>query len=141
MAFKNDTKGEFENGNRAFKPDAKGVGGLLGGSDGESSGGGGFVVVSFIGPAGIDVRNLAATMLMGNATRGQRSSRAARLQGRAARALEQSRKETKESQAAKEVMDRLNIIAKITPEEMKQFAAYAAQERKPEYQRKPPAKV
>jgi hypothetical protein len=86
--FKPDDKGIFKPDDKGvFKPDDKGFGGLLGRSNG--SGGGGLVVVSFVGPAGVDVRNLAAGILFGNQ---QRRPRPKGLGNAAADALAEARK-------------------------------------------------
>src|SRR5262245_52605030 len=85
--FKPDDKGDFKPDDKGdFKPDDKGFGGLLGRSNGSS--GGGLVVVSFVGAAGVDVRNLAAGILFGNQ---QRRPRPRGLGNAAADALQQAR--------------------------------------------------
>jgi hypothetical protein len=64
MADKTEDKGD-KTEDKGDKTEDKGqIGGLLSPANGQS--GGGWVVVSFVGPAGLDVRRLAAAILFGS---------------------------------------------------------------------------
>ena len=92
--LKPDEKGDLKPDEKGdLKPDEKGGGfNGLGGAGGGFFGGGGLVVVSFIGPAGFDVRQLAAGILVGNGGQPRPRSKSSALGDAAVKAQAAARK-------------------------------------------------